>query len=58
MKEHIYNNIAIIVCVVTVALILMFAPEVEQKRIDCEQVEYHPDYSAKMKEQCRDRIKV
>jgi len=34
---------------------LLYAPRTEQKRIDCEQVEFHPDYSPKMKEQCRMR---
>ena len=45
--------IAIVVWAVTVVLILLFAPRTDQRRIDCEQVEFHPDYTAEMKEQCR-----
>jgi hypothetical protein len=50
--------IAIVVWAVTLTLVLLFAPRTDQKRIDCEQVEFHPDYSPKIKEKCRDRIKV
>lgn len=45
--------IAIVVWAVTVVLVLLFAPRTDQRRIDCEQVEFHPDYTAEMKEQCR-----
>ena len=45
--------IAIVVWAITVVLILLFAPRTDQRRIDCEQVEFHPDYTAEMKEQCR-----
>jgi len=31
----------------------LLAPISRLKRIDCEQVEFHPDYTAEMKEQCR-----
>ncbi len=50
--------IAIVVWAITVVLVLLFAPRTDQRRIDCEQVEFHPDYTAEMKQQCRDRIKV
>jgi hypothetical protein len=46
-------SIAIVVWAVTVVLVLLFAPRTDQRRIDCEQVEFHPDYTAEMKEQCR-----
>ena len=45
--------IAIVVWAVTVVLVLLFAPRTDQKRIDCEQVEFHPDDTSEMKEQCR-----
>lgn len=45
--------IAIVVWAITVVLVLLFAPRTDQRRIDCEQVEFHPDYTAEMKEQCR-----
>jgi hypothetical protein len=45
--------IAIVVWAVTVVLVLLFAPRTDQRRIDCEQVEFHPDYTPKMKQQCR-----
>ncbi len=45
--------IAIVVWAVTVVLVLLFAPRTDQRRIDCEQVEFHPDYTAEMKEKCR-----
>jgi hypothetical protein len=51
-------SIALVVWAVTVVLVLLFAPRTDQRRIDCEQVEFHPDYTPKMKQQCRDRIKV
>ncbi len=38
---------------VTAALVLMYAPRSDHKRIDCTQAEFHPDYTAEMKEQCR-----
>ncbi len=45
--------IAIVVWAITVVLVLLFAPRTDQRRIDCEQVEFHPDYTAEIKEQCR-----
>jgi hypothetical protein len=51
-------SISIVVWAATFALVLLFAPRTDQRRIDCEQVEFHPDYTPKMKQQCRDRIKV
>lgn len=45
--------IAIVVWAITVVLVLLFAPRTDQRRIDCEQVEFHPDYTSEMKEQCR-----
>jgi hypothetical protein len=45
--------IAIVVWAVTAVLVLMYAPRTDQKRIDCTQSEFHPDYTAEMKEQCR-----
>jgi hypothetical protein len=45
--------ISIVVWAATFALVLLFAPRTDQRRIDCEQVEFHPDYTAEMKEQCR-----
>jgi hypothetical protein len=38
---------------VAAALVLMYAPRSDHKRIDCTQAEFHPDYTAEMKEQCR-----
>jgi hypothetical protein len=38
---------------VAAALVLMYAPRSDYKRIDCTQAEFHPDYTAEMKEQCR-----
>jgi len=46
-------SISIVVWAVTVILVLLFAPKTDQRRIDCEQVEFHPDYTPKMKQQCR-----
>jgi hypothetical protein len=46
-------SLAVVVWAVTFVLVLLFAPRSEIKRIDCDQVEYHPDYTAEMKEQCR-----
>jgi hypothetical protein len=45
--------IPVLAWAVAAALVLVYAPRTEQKRIDCDQVEYHPDYTDEMKEQCR-----
>ena len=50
--------IAIVVLVAAVFAGVLLAPTSGLKRIDCEQVEFHPDYTPKMKQQCRDRIKL
>lgn len=34
-------------------LIYLCAPRTNHKRIDCSQAEFHPDFTADMKEQCR-----
>lgn len=47
------NIIPIVAWVVVAVLVLMYAPRTDHKRIDCDQIEYHPDYTAEMKEQCR-----
>lgn len=47
------NIIPIVAWVVVAVLVLMYAPRTDNKRIDCDQIEYHPDYTAEMKEQCR-----
>jgi len=38
---------------VLLVLVLGYAPRTEGKRIDCSQADYHPDYTAEMREQCR-----
>jgi hypothetical protein len=45
--------IAIVVLGAAVFAGVLLAPTSGLKRIDCEQVEFHPDYTAEMKEQCR-----
>jgi len=45
--------IAIVVLVAAVFAGVLLAPTSGLKRIDCEQAEFHPDYTAEMKEQCR-----
>jgi len=45
--------IAIVVLVAAVFAGALLAPASRLKRIDCEQAEFHPDYTAEMKEQCR-----
>jgi len=45
--------IAIVVLCAAVFAGVLLAPASGLKRIDCEQVEFHPDYTAEMKEQCR-----
>jgi len=47
------NIVPIVAWVVVAVLVLMYAPRTDNKRIDCDQIEYHPDYTAEMKEQCR-----
>lgn len=34
-------------------VVLTHAPRTETRRIDCSVAEFHPDYTTKMKEQCR-----
>jgi len=34
-------------------VILAYAPRTDARRIDCGVAEFHPDYTTKMKEQCR-----
>jgi hypothetical protein len=47
------NIVPIVAWVVVAVLVLIYAPRTDSKRIDCDQIEYHPDYTAEMKEQCR-----
>ena len=46
-------SLAVAMLVVAVFAGVLLAPTSGLKRIDCEQVEFHPDYTAEMKEQCR-----
>ncbi len=52
-KTHIYTYIAIAIWAVASVLVLLYAPRTNHKRINCTQAEFHPDYTADMKEQCR-----
>ena len=52
-KTHIYTYIAIAIWAVAAVLVLLYAPRTNHKRIDCTQAEFHPDFTAEMKEQCR-----
>jgi len=45
--------IAIVVLVAAVLSGVLLVPTNGLKRIDCEQAEFHPDYTTEMKEQCR-----
>ncbi len=45
--------IPVLAWAVVAALVLMYAPRSDHKRVDCTQAEFHPDYTAEMKEQCR-----
>ena len=46
-------SLAVAMLVVAVLAAILLAPTSGLKRIDCEQAEFHPDYTAEMKEQCR-----
>jgi hypothetical protein len=51
MKPYPYLIVAI--WAVAAAMVLLYAPRTDSKRIDCSQAEFHPDFTAEMKEQCR-----
>jgi hypothetical protein len=48
-----YPYLAVAIWAVAAALVLLYAPRTDSKRIDCSQAEFHPDFTAEMKEQCR-----
>jgi hypothetical protein len=45
--------LAIALWAVSAAMVLLYAPRTNNKRIDCSQAEFHPDFTPEMKEQCR-----
>jgi hypothetical protein len=45
--------LAIALWAVAAVMVLLYAPRTDGKRIDCSQADYHPDYTAEMREQCR-----
>jgi len=53
MKQYLYPLIGIVVWVILAALILMYAPRTNERRIDCSLAEFHPDYTPEMRKQCR-----
>jgi hypothetical protein len=53
MRGHLYLVIALAMWVVALVLVFMYAPRTNHKRINCTQAEFHPDFTAEMKEQCR-----